>query len=100
MQSILDVLLEMPDKDTSSLAERQREIHYSHAHLFAMNMIRSPDTLLTLANDTEFTRRIIILISKLPTHRYQKGDSVLLAYAKISMSHHSGLHTGWDLMLL
>ena len=75
-------------------------MYYPHAHLFAMNMIRSQKTLLTLANGTEFTGRIIILISKLLTHRYQKGDSVRLAYAKNSMSHHSGLHTGWDLMLL
>lgn len=93
IMDLLYVFLEMPSKDVSLLAERQRETYYNYAHLFALEALRFNQTILRAARD--YT---VALILQLLTHRFQDGDERLLEFTKAWPSVTNGCD--WTIMVL
>ena len=93
IMDLLYVFLEMPSKDVSLLAERQRETYYNHARLFALEALRFNQTILRAARD--YT---VALILQLLTHRFQDGDERLLEFTKAWPSATNGCD--WTIMVL
>lgn len=90
---LLYVFLEMPSKDVSLLAERQRETFYAHARVFALESLRFCQTILEGAR--EYT---VALILQILTHRFQTGDNELIHLAKAYSS--SANDHDWEIMVL
>lgn len=96
IQIFLDVFLEMPDKDVSPAAQRQREVYYHHAHLLIHRVMRFRERVI---NDRLSFLQLVFVILQLLTHRYQEGDAVLLEFVQDSSK--SYIHPRiMDLMLL
>lgn len=94
----LEVFTEIPCKDISPRAERQREIHYSHAHLAIISLYRK-STSTYLYRRLMRQRQIILVILQVLSHRFQRGDEVLLGFAKETLPV-CGLHPDWNIILL
>lgn len=90
---LLNVFLEMPGKDVSLFAERQRETFYNHARIFALEVLLINQTV--LENSREY---IVALILQLLTHRSQNGDAKLIQFVKEWPSPTNG--SDWAIMLL
>ena len=88
VQELLDVFTEMPDKDVSPAAQRQREIYYYHARFHILRIIRS---------QVRLDLRIVFLILQLLTHRFREGDVLLLEYVQERLD--LGSHPRMDAML-
>ena len=99
-ESLLDVFLEvfteMPCKDVSPLAERQRELYYYHAH---QAIVCSYSFLIRSHLDSRDMRQVVIVILQLLSHRFQKDDEALLGFARENLPE-SGLHRDWHIILL
>lgn len=93
IMDFLYVFLEMPSKDVSLLAERHRETFYTHARIFALEILRLNHTVLQDARDYTVT-----LILQLLTHRSQYGDKPLIQFAKAWPS--SANSSDWAIMVL
>ncbi len=93
IMEILYVFLEMPSKDVSLFAERQRETFYSHARLFALETLRFKRTVLR-----DVREYIVGLILQILTHRSQTGDRELILFAQAWPSSTNG--SDWAIMLL
>ena len=92
----LEVFTEMPCKDISLLAERQREIYYYHAHQ-AIKCLYSRHALFIV--QPRDMRQVVLVILQILSHRFQKDDDALLRFAKENLSE-SGLHPDWNIILL
>ena len=92
----LEVFTEMPCKDISPLAERQREIHYSHAHVAIIGLFRFG---VISYVKLRATNQVILVILQVLSHRFLKEDEALLEFAKENMPM-SGLHPDWNMILL
>ena len=89
----VEVFAEIPCKDISPLAERQREIYYYHGHqamvyLFTNSPLRA-----------EHLKHFVLVILQVLSHRFQKHDEAFLSLAKTHFPS-SGLHPDWNLILL
>ena len=93
IMGLLYVFLEMPSKDVSLLAERHRETFYTHARIFALEILRLNHCVLQDARDYTVT-----LILQLLTHRSQYGDEPLIQFAKAWPS--SANSSDWAIMVL
>ena len=93
IMDLLYVFLEIPSKDVSLLAERHRETFYTHARIFALEILRLNHTVLQDARDYTVT-----LILQLLTHRSQYGDKPLIQFAKAWPS--SANSSDWTIMVL
>ena len=94
----LEVFTEIPCKDISPRAERQREIHYSHAHLAIVGLYRK-STSTYLYRRLIRQRQVILVILQVLSHRFQRGDEALLGFAKENLPV-CGLHPDWNIILL
>lgn len=92
----LEVFTEMPCKDISPLAERQREIYYYHAH---QAIVCSYSFLIRSHLSSRDMRQVVIVTLQLLSHRFQKDDEALLGFARENLPE-SGLHQDWHIILL
>ena len=94
----LEVFTEIPCKDISPRAERQREIHYSHVHLAIGGLYRRS----TSTNEYRRLmgqRQVMLVILQVLSHRFQRGDEALLGFVKENLPK-CGLHPDWNMILL
>ena len=91
-----EVFAEMPCKDISPLAERQREIYYYHAH---QAMVRLYKTSSLQVEHPQSMKHVLLVILQVLSHRFQKHDKALLRFAKQHLPT-SGLHPDWNMILL
>ena len=96
LEVFLEVFTEMPCKDISPLAERQREIYYYHAHQAIVRLYR--DLVLSHVHPRDMTQ-VVLVILQILSHRFQKDDEALLGFAKENLPE-SGLHPDWNMILL
>ena len=96
LEVFLEVFAEMPCKDISPLAERQREVYYYHAH---QAIVCSYSFLIRSHVDSRNMRQVVIVTLQLLSHRFQKDDEALLGFAKENLPE-SGLHRDWHIILL
>ena len=96
LEVFLEVFTEMPCKDISPLAERQREIYYSHAHE-AIACLYRKGVLPHL--HWRLMRQVVLVILQILSHRFLKEDKALLAFARENLPE-SGLHPDWNMILL
>ena len=91
-QELLDVFTEMPEKDVSPAAQRQREIYYYHAHLHIRHLIESEGRL--------YNNRLLLqtgyVVLQLLTHRYREDDALLLEFVQKRLV--IGSHPHMDVM--
>ena len=95
LRELLDLLIAMPDKDVSPIAQRHREIYYYHAHLLISRVIR-PHGL--LKQHPFLTMQAVFVILQLLTHRYRMGDLLLLNFVRDNST--SSLYPNMNVMLL
>ena len=93
----LEVFTEIPCKDISPRAERQREIHYSHAHLAIICLYRKTPSYVYRGLMRQ--SQVILVILQVLSHRFQRGDEALLGFAKENLPV-CGLHPDWNMILL
>ena len=79
LRELLDMFMEMPDKDVSLAAQRQREVYYYHAHLLIPRIIQSGER---LEEEPSLFGKAILVTLQLLTYRYQPGDSLLLDFVR------------------
>ncbi|KAK0508541.1 hypothetical protein JMJ35_008817 [Cladonia borealis] len=96
LEVFLEVFTEMPCKDISPLAERQREIHYSHAHEAIACLYRK--RVLPHVHRRAM-RQVVLVILQILSHRFLKEDEALLRFAKENLPK-CGLHSDWNMILL
>ena len=96
LEVFLEVFTEMPCKDISPLAERQREIYYYHAHQAIVRLYR--DLVWSHVHPRDM-RQVVLVILQILSHRFQKDDEALLGFAKENLPE-SGLHPDWNMILL
>ena len=96
LEVFLEVFTEIPCKDVSLVAERQREIYYYHAHQ-ALGYLHEylDSTLLRLQDMTQ----VVLVILQILSHRFQRDDEALLRFAKERLPK-SRLHPDWNMVLL
>ena len=95
LQELLDVFIDMPDKDVFPAAQRQREIYYYHAHLLIRRIIQSREHLVM---DRLLLGQAVFVTLQLLTHRFQTGDSLLLDFVRDNSV--EALHPDMKVMLL
>ena len=84
----LEVFVDIPCKDISPLAERQREIYYYHAHQAMGHLHKnSPLSIGRLQN----MNHIVLVFLQVLSHRFQTHDKALLRFAERHLPR-SGLH--------
>ena len=91
-----EVFTEMPCKDISPLAERQREMYYYHAHQAIVHLRQNLDWSLVHRRDMT---QVVLVILQLLSHRFQRDDEALLKFAKKNLPQ-SRLHPDWNMILL
>lgn len=92
----LEVFADIPCKDISPLAERQREIYYYHAHQAMVHLHKnSPLSVEHLRN----IDHIVLVFLQVLNHRFQTHDKALLRFAERHLPK-SGLHPDWNILLL
>ena len=92
----LEVFAEIPCKDTSPLAERQREIYYYHAHQAMVYLNKNGSLPVEHPQNMKYS---LIVILQVLSHRFQKHDEALLRLAERHLPR-SGLHPDWNMILL
>ncbi len=92
----LEVFTEMPCKDISPLAERQREIYYYHAHRAIVYLYKN--RLLWYVHPRNMNHLVLVMLQIL-SHRFQNNDEALLRFVKANLPE-SGLHPDWNMILL
>ena len=96
LEVFLEVFAEIPCKDISPLAERQREMYYYHAHQAMVHLYKNGAL-------SDVPRRnmkhIVLVILQILSHRFQKHDEALLSFANWNLPE-AGLHPDWDMILL
>ena len=92
----LEVFAEIPCKDTSPLAERQREIYYYHAHQAMVYLNKNSSLPVEHPQNMKYS---LIVILQVLSHRFQKHDEALLRLAERHLPR-SGLHPDWNMILL
>lgn len=95
LQELLDVFMEMPDKDVFPAAQRQREVYHYHAHVLIRRIIQSREH---LDDNRLLLARAVFLTLQLLTHRFQSGDSLLLDFVRDKSV--GALHPNMNVMLL
>ena len=95
LQGLLDVFMEIPGKDVSPAAQRQREFYYHHAHLLICRIMPFRGR---LRDDDQSLRKIVHVTLQLLTHRFQEGDETLLKFVREISKPYLDPHM--DLMLL
>ena len=88
------VFAEIPCKDISPLAERQREIYYYHAHQALVHLHKN-----SWVEHLQNMKHVVPVILQVLSHRFQKHDKALLSFAKRHLPS-SGLHPDWNMILL
>lgn len=88
-----EVFAEIPCKDISPLAEREREIYYYHAHQAMVHLLKDNPL------GDEHLKDVVLVILQVLSHRYQKHDEAFLSLAKVHFPE-SGLHPDWNMILL
>ena len=83
-RDLLGVFMEMPDKDVSPLARRQREIYHYHAQFHVRQIIKYPG----LLKDDGLLQQVIFVTMQLLTHRYKEDDARLLDFVRGYISIH------------
>ena len=91
-----EVFAEIPCKDISPLAERQREIYYYHAHQAMVHLYKNSSL---PVEHPQNTKHVLLVILQVLSHRFQKHDGALLRLAKRHLPR-SGLHPDWKMILL
>ena len=92
----LEVFAEIPCKDISPLAERQREIYYYHAHQAMVHLYKNNSL---PVEHPQNMKHVLVVILKVLSHRFQKHDEGLLRFAERHLPR-SGLHPDWNILLL
>ena len=96
LEVFLEVFADIPCKDISPLAERQREIYYYHAHQ-AMGHLHKVRSL--SVKHLQNIEHIVLVFLQVLSHRFQTDDNVLLRFAERHLPR-SGLHPDWNILLL
>ena len=91
-----EVFADIPCKDISPLAERQREIYYYHAHQAMVHLYKNSSL---PVEHPQNMKHFLLVILQVLSHRFQKHDEALLRLAKQYLPR-SGLHADWNLVLL
>ena len=91
-----EVFAEIPCKDISPLAERQREIYYYHAH---QAMVYLYENSLLPVEHPQNMKPVLVIILQVLSHRFQKHDKALLRLVEEHLPT-SGLHPDWNMILL
>ena len=91
-----EVFAEIPCKDISPLAERQREIYYYHAHQALIHLYEN--SFLRVEHPQKM-KHVVLVILQVLSHRFQKNDEALLRFARQHLPR-SGLHPDWNMILL
>ena len=96
LEVFLEVFTEMPCKDISPLAERQREMYYQHGHQAIVYLHQNLDWSLVHRRDMT---QVVLVILQLLSHRFLRDDEALLRFAKENFPQ-SRLHPDWNMILL
>ena len=96
LEVFLEVFAEIPCKDISPLAERQREIYYYHAHQSMVYLYKNSSL---MVEHPQNTKHALVVILQVLSHRFQKHDEALLRLAERHLPR-SGLHPDWNMILL
>ena len=76
LRELLDVFMDMPDKDVSPAAQRQREVYYHHAGVHIRRILQS------LGDHRLLHLEAVFVVLQLLTHHYKQGDAALLNFVR------------------